>query len=153
MKLQICGIRFSGLVDISQPLFSEVAQSLRTYLVGEKLCRYIIFVTNIVEIIYLSINLLLVQKSCGRESLCSKWYFLSTSSIQTVNPTVDEKNYGFCWSFVLLSNVLCPCLCRVWKWPRNELINCNVMAKYLTNNWFRVSIGFLHICSECLQLD
>jgi hypothetical protein len=81
-RFKIAGVVFLVLVNneasdlwnqvFSQPLFSEVAQSLRTYLVGEKLCRYIIFDEKLVEIIYLSINLLLVQKSCGRESLCSK---------------------------------------------------------------------------------
>ena len=158
MKLQICGIRFSGLVDISQPLFSEVAQSLRTYLVGEKLCRYIIFVTNIVEIIYLSINLLLVQKSCGRESLCSKWYFLSTSSIQTVNPSVDEKIMDFvgllfsCQMFFVLVFVVFGSgqgmnwsIAMYWQniWPIIDFVSRLDFCTFLVSvcNWTKVEYG------------
>jgi len=156
------GTRFSGLALERQPTFFYCLWSctMLTYL---ERC----FDEKLVEIIFIyrSIYCYLCKQSCGRKYLCSKWYFLSTSSIQRRNLSANGKK---CWNLVVaatlsISDVWCSCLrivCSVIKkwpemywlkiWPKKSLrvliIEHNVL--HICNEWLHLKVDALHRNTE-----
>ena len=72
IKLQICGTRFSGFVFGRQPTFFTFCEVALSYNVLRKVSWWEISGNYL----FIDPSIVICAKSCGRESLCSKWYFL-----------------------------------------------------------------------------